>query len=304
MAISKLPTSASLKEVMDKFEEISLQDFSSIDIIVVNELPIKVKNGQLCILKDNFAGHIYMANEKPSYMKEGDIFIKINNDIAGAKEFSVKDSNASIKLIIRNVRILKGGVLVPVTAYLGENGVWNLLENMKCVVFNKGVFDDLTGGGMDYQVVSKDTNASVSHTIGETIVLTQSAKGLLNGNPSTGKNQLTTKAMIDLAPFKYLHIDISAETGYYATDYTTTLDCQVQIVNSKGTVIAKYAPEYINVDSTTYEISRRTYKLNVEKVSEPCYIRVYGAYGCVGSRVIENTITVYSLVLGGEVIDN
>ena len=30
MAISKLPTSASLKQVMDKFEEISFQDFSSI----------------------------------------------------------------------------------------------------------------------------------------------------------------------------------------------------------------------------------------------------------------------------------
>ncbi len=35
MAISKLSTSASLKQVMDKFEEISIQDFSSIDVITI-----------------------------------------------------------------------------------------------------------------------------------------------------------------------------------------------------------------------------------------------------------------------------
>ena len=39
MAINKLPTSASLKEVIDKFEEISFKDFSSIDIITASKLP-------------------------------------------------------------------------------------------------------------------------------------------------------------------------------------------------------------------------------------------------------------------------
>ena len=41
MAISKLSTSASLKQVMDKFEEISIQDFSksNIDIITAKTLP-------------------------------------------------------------------------------------------------------------------------------------------------------------------------------------------------------------------------------------------------------------------------
>ena len=40
MAISKLPTSASLKQVMDKFEEISLYDFSNIDMATI----MKFKN--------------------------------------------------------------------------------------------------------------------------------------------------------------------------------------------------------------------------------------------------------------------
>ena len=53
MAISKLSTTASLKQVMDKFEEISLQDFSSIDIITASELPAKVKEGQIVIITQN-----------------------------------------------------------------------------------------------------------------------------------------------------------------------------------------------------------------------------------------------------------
>ena len=44
MAISKLPTSASLKEVMDKFEELSFQDFvKGFDVEVRSDLPNEAK---------------------------------------------------------------------------------------------------------------------------------------------------------------------------------------------------------------------------------------------------------------------
>ena len=54
MTISKLPANASLKQVMDKFEEISFQDFSSMDIITSTELPITtlsraVQNANACV---------------------------------------------------------------------------------------------------------------------------------------------------------------------------------------------------------------------------------------------------------------
>ena len=39
MSIEKLSTNASLKQVMDKFEEISLTDLFSLNIIIRNELP-------------------------------------------------------------------------------------------------------------------------------------------------------------------------------------------------------------------------------------------------------------------------
>ena len=300
MSIEKLSTNASLKDVMDKFEEIGFQDFSSIDIIVVDELPTKVKNGQLCILKDNFTGHIYMADETPSNIQEGDMFIKTNNDITGSKEFVVNDSKSSINLIIRAVRIFEGGVLVPVTAYLGEGDVWNILEKTKCVVFNNGAFDSIIGG-MKHEVVATDSNSSTSHTIGKTLTLTQSGK-----SNAVGKNQLTTNKLIDLSVFDYLHIDIYAKTSS-ANSYIKGYDCQVQIINSSGTVVAKYDPSYSKISTPSpgyYEISRRTYKLDIKNVLEPCYRRIYGACGCESTTTISNTITVYSLILGGEVIED
>ena len=53
MPINKLSSNASLREVMDKFEEISFQDFSSLDIVVKTELPKTVKNGQYVIIDSN-----------------------------------------------------------------------------------------------------------------------------------------------------------------------------------------------------------------------------------------------------------
>ena len=60
MTISKLPTSASLKQVMDKFEEISLADFSSVNIITASELPSKGKEGQICIITNITPNNIFL----------------------------------------------------------------------------------------------------------------------------------------------------------------------------------------------------------------------------------------------------
>ena len=63
MAISKLSTSASLKQVMDKFEEISIQDFSrsNVDIITAKTLPSVVKEGQIVIITQNTPDKIYVS---------------------------------------------------------------------------------------------------------------------------------------------------------------------------------------------------------------------------------------------------
>ena len=53
MSIEKLPTSASLKQVMDKFEEISLADFSSLHITSGTELPANGKENQIYVITDN-----------------------------------------------------------------------------------------------------------------------------------------------------------------------------------------------------------------------------------------------------------
>ena len=59
MAISKLNSNASLRQVMDKFEEISLSDFPNIDIVAKSKLPSQVKNGQIVCVSNNVNGKIY-----------------------------------------------------------------------------------------------------------------------------------------------------------------------------------------------------------------------------------------------------
>ena len=81
MAISKLPTSASLKEVMDKFEEISLQDFSSIDIVVAEQLPGTVKDGKIVIIEEEKINKI-ICNTKPYEdvpLNNNEVYIKLKN---------------------------------------------------------------------------------------------------------------------------------------------------------------------------------------------------------------------------------
>ena len=123
MTISKLPTSASLKEVMDKFEEISLQDFSSIDIITASELPSSGKEGQICIITDIEPNSIILNLEVPTSPVETDIFIKYYT-MSTPNVFYVEDSKTSISLNLKEVKQYKSGSWVEVKSYLNVNGEW------------------------------------------------------------------------------------------------------------------------------------------------------------------------------------
>ena len=81
MTISKLPANASLKQVMDKFEEISFQDFSSMDIITSTELPSTVKNGRVVIITSINPENIICSFFYNDFeLNEGDINIKLSDN--------------------------------------------------------------------------------------------------------------------------------------------------------------------------------------------------------------------------------
>ena len=133
MTISKLPTSASLRQIMDKFEEISLQDFSSIDVITASELPVSGKEGQVCIVTDTEPNNIYFDYTKPS-MSNTDIFIQYYNDEL-YETFQVSSKNKKINLKIRNVIQVKNNVQVNVKGYIYKDANWIALEPEKIEIY-------------------------------------------------------------------------------------------------------------------------------------------------------------------------
>lgn len=123
MAISKLSTTASLKEVMDKFEEISLQDFSSIDIITASELPVNSKENQICIITDMAPNSIIINLETPTSAIEGDIFIKYYG-VPTNNVFNVEDSKSIITLNLKEVKQYTNGQWVELKSYMNVSGKW------------------------------------------------------------------------------------------------------------------------------------------------------------------------------------
>ena len=133
MAISKLSTTASLKQVMDKFEEISLQDFSSIDIITASELPAKVKEGQIVIITQNTPNKIYVSlNSKKIDLNSNDILLQVSIQDENKKSLYCGDKEICLtyKACIQNENYLE--------SYYGENGEWIQITYTKNYILRNG----------------------------------------------------------------------------------------------------------------------------------------------------------------------
>ena len=130
MAISKLPTNASLKEVMDKFEEISLQDFSSINIIVRSELPITGKENQICILSDIHTTNIILSPKQSDKSNDANrIFMLIGADTP----YSFADlGNKTTKVLLSFLKCtqLINGVEQQRETYICRSGAWVKLTSV------------------------------------------------------------------------------------------------------------------------------------------------------------------------------
>ena len=146
MAINKLPTSASLKDVMDKFEEISLQDFSSIDIVVAEQLPDTVKDGKIVIIEEEKINKI-ICNTKPYEdvtLNNNEVYIKLNNhEDNWALECEIVNNmylfnyyiNAIYKKIDDTITLCKD-------VYMGIDGAWVKVLDSKVDIFANGKFND------------------------------------------------------------------------------------------------------------------------------------------------------------------
>jgi hypothetical protein len=146
MVINKLPTSASLKEVIDKFEEISLQDFSSINITVAEQLPDTVKDGKIVIIEEEKINKI-MCDTKPYKdvtLNNNEVYIELNNH----------EDNLALKCeIVNNIHLfnyyisaiykkIDDTITQCKDVYMGIDGAWVKVLDSKVDIFANGKFKD------------------------------------------------------------------------------------------------------------------------------------------------------------------
>ena len=226
MSINKLPIEASLKEVMDKFEEISLIDLSKIDIVVKNELPSIVKNGQIVVISNKVPNKILLDFVYPLNSSENDIYINLNREVKG-KIFKVIDKIKTINTYIFGAEQYIGGSYKRVESYIGENGVWVSMN--KTYLFDNGdICEDVSGG---WEFSSRSYGTRIIEYRNNSIY----GKAKISGNNTeTTWVKANSKKMIDMAQFSSLNVQFSTtdfSTGYFIM---SILDSTGQVITSKN----------------------------------------------------------------------
>ena len=138
MAISKLPTSASLKQVMDKFEEISIQDFSNLDVVVLEDLPDIVKNNQIVVITDVYGKVLigdYTQNDS-LLIEDKSIIISFMNK---QNKYNISTSKACADIPLGSTFQRLGGSTVLLNAYIGVNGEWVKFSSSEMKLYKDGV---------------------------------------------------------------------------------------------------------------------------------------------------------------------
>ena len=174
MPISKLSSNASLREVMDKFEEISLQDFSNIDIVVKSELPNEVKNGRLVIIDSNTSLKV-IASSSIEDEDINNIFMFITN-IKKDYSYDITSKSNTLKLYISYIRKHINGNTVYLNSYLGVNGKWVQFTSDGLYRFKDGQYHNNNLFG-EVQVLSDGT---ISILEDGTLEVSSNSSGLSN----------------------------------------------------------------------------------------------------------------------------
>lgn len=297
MAINKLSTDASLKQVMDKFEEISIQDFSSIDVITASKLPTNGKEGQLCIITDVKPSKIYFDHVTPTLSKS-EIFIQYFM-IDSYDTFTVKDNLSNINLKIRSIVQNKNGKTSRVEGYIYKNNVWKPLTPQQIDLYNNGKIDNSTG---DFTVFDKVNNVTLSKLSnymifrGDCSSSTQmSASGILKHTQP-----------VDFTPYKRLFVDVDGDK--YVHSMGQNYDLNMRVYNKSGGVVADYKIPYTHVSTSlskqTWTLNRQTLILDVSNINIFGYVGFYvDMYDTVSSLSNYIKLNIYRISLGDEVLE-
>ena len=211
MSISKLPTSASLKEVIDKFEEISLADFSNIDIIVRSELPSNGKEGQICVLSSINPNNIIISRYEDDFIKnETDIFVQIDSIKSYAQQFEVKGNNKKIYMYIDAIFQVVDGVLERLSSKIYKDGSWQDLTDTGFYAFDGGAYKNIDFFGKLNN--AGDANSAII-TDTHLLQLKRSTSYATTGSTWTFANT------IDVSKYKTLEIAVDSTSNLRGEEY-------------------------------------------------------------------------------------
>ena len=232
MSIEKLSTSASLKQLIDKFEEISLQDFSSIDIITASELPSEGKENRICIITDIEPKNIFINyTDATTSTDETVITMKLSKDIKPVQH-NIIGSNKMITLSYTTIFQSIGGKLIPLKSYIYKDGTWELLTNGIQYAFSDGNFlnTDLFGSFSRYSSSSSASGESKFN-------ITSSNELQLITTKSSDTSKFRFSKKIDFTDFTKLIVDVSEFVVNLNGNY-----CQLTIGIYNGTTaVASYS---------------------------------------------------------------
>lgn len=282
MSISKLTSNASLKQVMDKFEEISLQDFSSIDIVVKSELPNEVKNGQIVIISNIITSNIIIDFDYPIAPQNGDIFIKNLKGYPTIVE--IKSSNKKGVFNILKAEQYLNNEWVRLESYKGLDGAWVRMYNEK-VLFENGEYHGMVkltslGSSGSGQLVNPDTDGTITYK--------QKNVGYVNSSSSTS---------IDVSEYSYIRFEYSyyhkAETSLSATFTLGMTDGGGN--NTNFTVSESISPRVVSEQI----IDKTECLIDIANIETPLRVKIRNETKNVNGLVTDQYLKIHSIKLIG-----
>ena len=267
MTIEKLTTNASLRQVMDKFEEIKFSSFFNLNITTSNNLPSTGVEGQLHIITEHDPNHVYMEQEKP-LLKEKDIFIKIETETP-YREFKLSASGRTITTRCRNIIQIQNGKEVVLYGYIRNNQKWIPLIDLKLDIFLEGTGDiaDITGGYNTY-TYTLDTGGKQSITIDKSCIKVNTQSSYGTAFPSHAN--IVSKKSIDITSYSKLKIEaIFTWTRYSGGDGA----CNFGITSSSSTTDTNFVLKKTLDMSVTGEVVRKVHEFDVSDLIGEFYFK-------------------------------
>ena len=230
MSIEKLSTNASLKEVMDKFEEISIQDLSSINIKVVSKLPNNAKEGDIVILSNYPYTKVIVSKKEPT-LANNEIWLNISED----KDCNIKANKVDFVSTIADCKIKINNELVRINVYKYINNEFVHINSLLNLYVAPNYYnEDIHGGFWDYNADTSwtDVNARTDTANGIEIRLKRSMDG-------TSIRSIYSANKIDLSPFKTLEVkykvvSATASSSYYVKTYAGVADNHNDMASASG----------------------------------------------------------------------